>query len=196
MMQPENISPEIWNYVFIPVLIVLARIIDVTIGTLRIIFVSKGLKIAAPLLGFFEVLIWLLAIGQIMQNLTNPVNYIAYATGFAIGTYIGIAVEHKIAMGISLVRVITVKDAYLLIDHLRERGQTVTALDAEGNRGPVKVIFTVVKRRQLKTIIDTIKEFNPNAFYTIEDIGFAHRHVIQTPKERRRLLKFMGLKSK
>lgn len=196
MMQPENISPEIWNYAVIPLLIVAARIVDVTIGTLRIIFVSKGLKLAAPILGFFEVLIWLLAIGQIMQNLTNPVNYIAYATGFAIGTYIGIAVEHKIAMGISLVRVITVKDASLLIEHFREKGQAITVLDAEGTSGPVKVIFTIVKRRELKEIIEIIKEFNPRAFYTIEDIGFVHQSIIPSQREKRKILRMIGLKRK
>jgi len=189
----EFIAPEIWEYVVIPLLIVLARIVDVTIGTLRIIFVSKGMKVIAPILGFFEVLVWLLAIGQVLQNLTSPINYLAYATGFAIGTYIGIAVEHKIAMGISLVRVITVRDASDLIDHLREIGQTVTVLDAEGIRGPVKVLFTIIKRRELKMIIETIREFNPRAFYTIEDIGFVNQSMIPTPREKRRILRMIGL---
>ncbi len=79
-----------FTYIIIPLLICLARIIDVSLGTVRIILVSKGAKIIAPILGFFEVLIWLIAIGQVMQNLTNVMNYFAYAFGFAIGNYIGI----------------------------------------------------------------------------------------------------------
>jgi len=145
----EIFTPVIANWVIIPILICLARIIDVSIGTVRIIFVSKGMKYLAPLLGFFEVLIWLLAIGQIMQNLSNPLNYIAYATGFAMGNYVGIILENKIAMGIVSIRVITRLEASDLVNHLRERGLTVTSIDAEGNHGAVKVFFTIAKRKNL-----------------------------------------------
>ena len=192
----EHISPEIWNYLVIPLLIVIARIFDVTIGTLRIIFVSKGLKLLAPVLGFFEVLIWLLAIGQIMKNLTNPMNYFAYATGFALGTFFGIQVEHMLAMGISMIRVITNKDASKLVQHLRNNGQIVTSLDAEGNHGPVKVFFTIVKRKQQKAIVGEIKKFNPNAFYTIEDISYIHLGVIPSARHKRNLFKLLDLKRK
>lgn len=98
---------DIFSFVVIPILICLARIVDVTIGTLRIIFISKGLKYLAPVMGFFEVIIWLLAIGQIMQNLGNAINYIAYGLGFAIGNFVGITIENKISLGFVLVRIIT-----------------------------------------------------------------------------------------
>ena len=75
---------ELFKWVLLPLLIVIARVIDVSIGTIRIVFVSRGHKIIAPVLGFFEVLIWLLAIGQIMRNLSNFMCYIAYGTGFAL----------------------------------------------------------------------------------------------------------------
>ncbi|NQS97417.1 MAG: DUF2179 domain-containing protein [candidate division Zixibacteria bacterium] len=189
-------SPAIWNWIVIPFLIFVARIFDVTIGTLRIILVSKGVKLFAPMLGFFEVLIWLLAIGQIMQNLDNPINYFAYALGFAAGTYAGIVTENKIAMGVALIRVITIKEASKLVEHLREEGRMITVIDAEGNRGPVKVFFTIDKRKELKSIVKTIKQFNPNAFYTIEDINFVNQVMIPTKKHTRRLLKLHGLKRK
>ena len=88
-----------FSYIIVPILIVFAKIIDVSLGTIRIILVSKGKKFLAPLLGFIEVLIWILTIGQVMKNLTNPVNYIAYALGFSLGNYFGIIIENKLAIG-------------------------------------------------------------------------------------------------
>ncbi|MBC8204753.1 DUF2179 domain-containing protein [bacterium] len=186
----------VWSYIIIPFLIFSARIIDVTIGTVKIILISKGMKILPPLLGFFEVLIWLLAIGQIMQNLTNPVNYLAYALGFAIGTYVGIHVEAKLAMGISLVRVITSREGHELVKHLRENGNIITSINAQGNHGDVIVLFTVVKRKNLKDTINTIKKFNPNAFYTVEDVGFVSHGFSLSIRHRKRLWDRIGLKRK
>jgi len=189
-----NISPQIFESIVVPILIVLARVLDVSIGTLRIIFVSKGLKYLAPVLGFFEVLVWLIAIGQIMKNLTNPVNYIAYAFGFALGNFIGILIENKIAMGVSLIRVITAREASELIENLRNRGLTVTSIDAEGNRGSVKVFFTIVKRKELKKVISEINSYNPNAFFTIEDISFVNQKLLPMGRDKLSLFKFLTLK--
>jgi uncharacterized protein YebE (UPF0316 family) len=94
-MVESVISPEILTYVVLPVMIFFARICDVSLGTIRVIFISKGVKYLAPIIGFFEVIIWLLAIGQVMNNLTNFVAYIAYGAGFASGTYIGMIIEEK-----------------------------------------------------------------------------------------------------
>jgi uncharacterized protein YebE (UPF0316 family) len=99
----------VFAWVILPLLIFAARICDVTLGTLRIIFVSRGKKLLAPLLGFFEVSIWLLAISQIMQNLNNPVCFLAYAGGFAMGNFVGILIEDKLAMGILVIRIFLVK---------------------------------------------------------------------------------------
>jgi uncharacterized protein YebE (UPF0316 family) len=124
-----------------PVFIFLARICDVTIGTMRIIFVSRGMKMVAPVLGFFEVFIWIIAVGQIFQNLTNPLNYFAYAAGFATGNFVGMLVEERLAMGLALIRIITQRDATNLIDYLRTAGYGVTVIDAQGKMGPGKVLF-------------------------------------------------------
>lgn len=163
-------SQEIYTYFLIPLLITFARIVDVSLGTVRVILVTKGSKLAAPLLGFFEVIIWLLAIGQVMQNLTTFTNYIAYGLGFALGNYFGIIIEQKLALGIVAVRIITQFDASNLINHLKEMNYGITVLDAEGSNGPVSVIFTIIKRSNLTEIIPEIKKFNPNAFYSVEDI--------------------------
>ena len=94
-MDTSFFDSDLFSYVLMPLLIFLARICDVSIGTLRIIFVSKGKKNIAPILGFFEVLIWITAISKIMQNLDNYINYIAYAAGFATGNLIGMIIEEK-----------------------------------------------------------------------------------------------------
>ncbi len=165
-------SSHIVAMIVVPLLIVLSRIMDVSIGTLRIIFVSKGMKYVAPFLGFFEVLIWLVAISQIMQNLTNAVNYFAYALGFAIGNYVGIRIEERIALGNVVMRIITQKDAKSLITYLKNTDFKWTILDADGPEGPVNVLFTVLKRADLKDMVSIVKHYNPNAMYTVEDIRF------------------------
>ncbi len=169
----DIINSSYFTYIVIPLLICLARIMDVTLGTLRIILVSKGDKKIAPILGFFEVFIWLLAIGQVMNNLTNIVNYFAYALGFAIGNFIGILIEQKLAMGMVVVQVITRKDASDLINFLRVSDLGVTVVDAAGATGPVQIIFTVTKRSYLPYVLTNIQHFNPNAFYSVEDIRHA-----------------------
>lgn len=154
----------------LPGLIFLARICDVSIGTIRIIFVSRGFTLLAPLLGFFEVMIWLLAISQVMRHLTSPVHYIAYGLGFATGNFIGMQLEKRLAMGNQVIRVITRHEGTLLVGKLRGAGHFVTAVDAEGEEGPVKLIFLTAPRRDLPSIVANIKETNPNAVYTVEDV--------------------------
>ncbi|KPL07281.1 hypothetical protein AMJ86_04895 [bacterium SM23_57] len=189
-------TPEVWKWVVLPVLIFCARIIDVSIGTVRIVFIAKGMRVWAPVLGFFEVLIWLLAISQIMKNLTNPVTFVAFATGFAMGNYVGLMIEHKLAMGLALIRVITNRDAAELLQHLREKEFSVTDVAAEGNRGPVKVIFSIIKRKEIPGMVNVIQQYNPHAFYTIEDISFVSEGRLPSLRERKKLLDFIGLKRK
>jgi len=159
-----------FNYLVLPLLIFSARIIDVTLDTLRIIFISRGNKVVAPILGFFEVLIWLIAITRIMQNLDNWTTYIAYAAGFAVGNYVGLFFEEKLAIGIQVIRVITGKDSSELISNLRKNGFGATSVKAEGKSGPVDIIFLVVQRNVIKKAIEIINHINPKAFYSIEDV--------------------------
>ncbi len=173
----------------IPLLIFVARILDVSLGTLRIILVARSMRGMASILGFLEIVIWLLAIGQVMQNLNSIENYFAYAAGFAAGTYVGMTIERKLRIGTLLVRIVTKTTADALINHLTERGHRVTHVDAHGAREDVKVIFTVVKRSALNEIISIIQEFNPNAFYTVEDVRMAHQGLpIQASGQRLRHL--------
>lgn len=157
-------------YVVIPLLIFFSRVIDVSLDTIRIVFISKGNKILAPILGFFEVLIWLVAITRIMENLDNVIYYFAYAGGFATGNYIGLIIEERLALGLQMFRIITQKEAPSLIQSLTEKGYGITSVDANGKNGNVNVIFSVVKRSDSKKVIEIINHYNPNAFYSIEDI--------------------------
>lgn len=165
-----GISSEVLTYAILPLLIFLARIGDVSIATIRIIFVMSGKKVIAPILGFFESLIWLLAIGQIFSNIDNVWSYFAYAGGYATGTFVGMYIEEKLAIGRVVVRIITKLPADELITFFKENGFRYSSLDGQGNKGKVNVIFTVIKREDLKDMIFNIKHFNPNAFYTIEGV--------------------------
>lgn len=176
------IATELFAWVILPLLIFLARVLDVSMGTLRIIFVSKGLKYLAPIIGFFEVIIWLLAIRVIMQNLNNFMCYIAYGAGFAMGNYIGIFLEKRLAVGRAVLRVITRRDAAELIKTLRENGFGVTNVEAQGSDGNVNVLFMVIRRGDFETITDLIKKFNPKAFYTLEDVKFVSEGIFPNKK--------------
>ena len=169
-MEPSFFDSVWFIYGLLPFLIFASRIIDVTLDTLRIVFVSKGNKIVAPILGFFEVLIWLIAITRVMENLDNWTCYIAYAAGFAAGNYVGLRIEEKLAIGIQLVRIITHKESTKLIENLRENGFGTTSIEAEGKKGLVHVIYTVVQRVDIQTAVEIINQHNPKAFYSIEDV--------------------------
>ncbi|HUV41795.1 MAG TPA: DUF2179 domain-containing protein [Sedimentisphaerales bacterium] len=172
----------VYTWLIIPFLIFIARVADVSMGTVRVIFISRGFKYLAPVMGFFEILIWLLAIGQIMQNLTNPSCYIAYAAGFAVGNYIGIRIAEKLSLGVVLIRVITQKDALPLVEFLKSADYGVTCIDGHGRAAKVQVVFTIVPRREVKQVVDLIKKFSPNAFYSIEEVGFVEKGVFPVRK--------------
>lgn len=167
------IDSDLFNYIILPVLIFFARVTDVSIGTLRITYITRGKKRLAAILGFIEVLIWLIAIRQIFNNLNNFVCYLTYAGGFATGSYLGMWIEHKLAIGMQVVRIITRQDAHRLIEKLKADGYGVTVIDGEGVTGHVKIIFTVIQRKDLHEITAMIKRFNPKAFFSVEDVRMA-----------------------
>lgn len=165
-----NTDSAVFAWVILPLMIFLARISDQTIGTLRLIFLSKGQKFLAPFLGFFEVIIWLIAVSQIMKHLDNVLAYIAYGGGFAMGNYIGMVIEERLSIGNVLIRIIPKKDTSELIAYLRESNYGVTSVNAEGSKGKVDIVFTIIKRKDIENVVAIINKFNPNAFYTIEDV--------------------------
>lgn len=165
-----GISPQLFSYVVLPLLIFMARVTDVSLSTMRVMFIMNGARRWAPLLGFFEALIWLLAIGQIIQNISNAYSYLAYAGGYATGTYIGMRIEAKIAIGRMVVRVISKQDVSPLIDWLVGQGyryNTVEAIDHEGN---ANILFSVVPRSKLEAFLEAVRYFQPDAYYTVESV--------------------------
>ncbi len=168
---------DIYAFIILPLMIFTARILDVTIGTIRIILVAKGQKHIAPLLGFIEVLIWIIVIGQIMNNLDNWICYFAYAAGFATGNYVGMIIEEKLALGMVGLRLITASPATQLIDVLKENRFGLTYMNAQGSKAPVNILYITVPRKRLTNLINFINDYNPGAFYTIEDIRFVNKGV-------------------
>jgi uncharacterized protein YebE (UPF0316 family) len=184
METPFLTDAPMFTWVILPLLIFFARILDVSIGTLRLIFVSKGYKFYAPILGFFEVVIWLLAIGQIMQHLDNFLCYLAYGLGFATGNYIGIYLDEKLSLGTVLIRVVPKYDTTNLINHLRDQSFGASLVDIEGMSGKLKMIFTIVKRKDLQEVMGIIQEHNPHAFVTIEDVKTAREGYFRYSRKR------------
>jgi uncharacterized protein YebE (UPF0316 family) len=154
----------------LPVLVFFAELVVVTLFTLRIIFIARGKKILAPIVGFFEITIWLFAIGQVMQNLNDPLCFMGFAGGFTLGNYLGMLTEKWLALGTVVVRTITRRDASPLVQDLQEAHFGVTTLDAEGARGPVKMVFTVVRRKELDGVLEIVRRFDPQAFYSVDEI--------------------------
>lgn len=169
---------DLFNYIVLPIIIGLARIFDVTIGTLRIIFVSKGNKKVAPILGFIEVLAWIIVIGEIMKSANNFTCYLGYALGFATGNYIGMLIEEKLALGNLIIRIITDKNQRALKNAIVEAGFGMTVVPGYGAMGnPVDVIFMAIHRSDLERVIGLIKEKNPGAFYSIEELKYVSEGV-------------------
>lgn len=185
-MDPSFFQSPAFNLIVVPILIFLGRIADVTVGTMRIIFVSRGLRMLSVVAGFVEIMVWLLVLRQIMGNLDHWTYFVAYAAGFSAGNYIGITIERHLAIGHIIVRVITQKEAPGLERYLRNHDFMMTVLDARGDTGPVKVLFMVIKRKALGEVLRVIRKFHPLAYYTVEDLRYVSQRM-PDPVSRRSL---------
>jgi len=154
-MDIQFLNSPIFTWVVIPILIIL---------------VSKGSKLLAPVLGFFEVIIWLLAISQVMQHLSNVACYIAYGLGFATGNYVGVTIEEKLAIGLQAIRFITKDTVDILTMALRDEGYGATVIEAKGGKGKVNIIFSIVPRKNIDSVLTLAREIDPNVFVSVQDI--------------------------
>ncbi len=187
-----TLPPNVAQYLVIPFMIMLARICDVTIGTFRIILVSRGERLYASLAGFVEVFIWVIVVSQVMTNLGGWINYIAFAAGFAMGNYIGITLERRLAMGMVIMRVITNKPADELIDHLKQEYHGVTSIAARGVSGEVRLVLSVVKRKDIPFFLKIVKNYNPKAFVSVEDVRhLSETHLPPRTKSRKNVIRRM-----
>ena len=159
------------QYPFIlPFVIFLGRVFDVALGTLRIIFVSKGRRGIAPIIGFFEVFIWVIIISQILARANDMIAYISYAGGYATGTYIGMLIESKLAFGVLHYRIYTRLNGSELVQLFSKNGFGATLMKGQGSVGEVDVIETVISRQKMREMENLIREFDTDAFYVIEDV--------------------------
>ncbi|MDD5087087.1 MAG: DUF5698 domain-containing protein [Candidatus Nanoarchaeia archaeon] len=186
----EVFSNSFFVYFLIPLLILISRIIDVSLGTLRIILANKGIKLYSAVIAFFEVLIWLLVITTIIKNLDNVAAYIAYCLGYALGTYFGVCLDEKISFGYIKLRIITKKNLAKMIEDLRPTKYVFISNSVNSSHGKIKIINAFLERKYLKKVIKRVKDRDPNAFYTIEDL----KMIKEEPKEKRHF--FITNKSK
>jgi uncharacterized protein YebE (UPF0316 family) len=171
----NNIDWYAW--VVLPLIIFFARVCDVTLGTIRIIFISRGMRKYAPFLGFFEVLIWIVVIGQLVQHLSSVTAYIGYAAGFATGNFFGMWLEDRLAIGTYILRIMVSEDTSELFTKIHEAGFGVTQVDGYGSMGPVKLVYIVVKRKHVNLAMSIIHKCIPNAFITIEEVRSAEKGI-------------------
>jgi len=161
------------NIWILGILIFLARIIDVSVGTLRTISIIQGRTKIAFFLAFIETTVWLLVLSAVLPQVMNsPILGVFYALGFATGNVVGIMVEKRLAMGYTNFRVITTRFAKEITNSLREKGFAVTNFEGEGKDGKVTEIYVASDRKNLPTLVKIVKEIEPDAFYIAEQAGF------------------------
>jgi uncharacterized protein YebE (UPF0316 family) len=168
----------------LPLFIFVAEVCVVTITTLRTIFIARGMKYAAPPLGFVEVVTWLFAIGEVMKNLNDRRCSLAFAAGFTLGNFLGILIEQRLALGTVMVRAITMRNATDLVDRLRAAAFGATRVEAHGSTGPVQIVLTVVARKELDGVLDIIKSFDPQVFYSVDALKSAGAGVLRSSRRR------------
>ena len=162
---------------WLPIIIFFGRIFDVSLGTLRIIFVSKGERLKAPIIGFFEILIWVVIISQVFSRANDWITYLSYAAGYAAGNYVGILIEKRIAFGVILCRVYTNKSGSKLLKLFTLNGFGATMTHGTGSVNEVDIVETILERKHLKRVSKIVLEFDKDAFYVIEDIRTRSRGV-------------------
>ena len=179
----EVLSDIDWYvWVGLPLLIFLARVFDVTLGTLRIIFTSRGLRNLAPVLGFIETFVWIIAVSSLVKHAQNVAAYVGYASGFAMGTFVGMFLENKLAMGTVTFRAIIRRDTKELLKTLVDAGFGITVVDGEGSSGKVKIVYTTVKRQDLPAVIDIFHQIVPGAFLSVEEVRSTEQGVFPISK--------------
>lgn len=155
------------------IIIFCAKIIEVSISTIRLVFISKGERVKGAILGFVEIMIWLIVVSSVLNNITeDPIKMLTYAAAFALGNYIGVTIESKIAVGLASIQVVVnEKDGEVLADILREQGYGVTIIEGKGkNESIKKLLFIQLKRKKIPEAVKLIKLHNPEAYITVNDI--------------------------
>ena len=154
---------------FGPVLIYFLRITDVSMATVRTLLIVRNAKLWVPLIGFFEVSIWVLAVSAVVQNLTSPWHIIGYAGGFATGNLVGMHIEERLALGLATVRTMVKTGGAELAASLRGSGFGVTEMPARGRDGDVEVLYSVIPRRQIGKYVHAVDRAAPDSFVVVDE---------------------------
>jgi len=176
---------QVYQYITLPLIIFFARICDVSLGTLRIVFVSKGKKNIAPFLGFFELLIWIVVISELFKTADSIMCYFAYAGGYAAGNFIGMNIEERIALGTQQIQVFTSKEIAPLQKNLNDAGFGTTVVEGDGSAGKTKILYTVINRKTFSKAEKILRDFDPLIFYVIEDVRLVKSGIFPTAMHNR-----------
>ena len=152
-----------------PLFIFLFRIVDVSCDTMRVILAVRGRGVIAAILGFFQALIWIFAVGTAIQHLDSLPHVLGYSAGFAAGTFVGITIEQAVAMGLATVRIVSPHGGVEIANALRERGYGATEFPGFGREGKVEIVNTVVHRNQVDDVVKVVEKWDPQAFVTVEE---------------------------
>src|SRR5690606_23569442 len=163
-----------------PLIISGLRIVDVSLSTLRILLSMRNQRTLVPLLGFFEVLVWIFAVGNAIRHLDSIAHVLGYAGGFAAGSLVGVWLEGRLAFGLGTMRIISRRADGVLASRLRALGCGVTEFTGQGREGPVEVIYTVMMRRRLPAVLAEVEKVDPDAFITVEEPRHIRRGWMQS----------------
>jgi uncharacterized protein YebE (UPF0316 family) len=163
-------------------IIFLLRLTDVSMGTIRTIFITRGQKIFAALLGFVEICIWVMAISRVLGHLDNVWSVVGYSGGFAAGTLIGMAVEERLALGYADMHIISSRKGGEIAQALRKAGYGVTLTIGHGQNGQVTVLNAVVRRKNVQGALEVITSVDPDAFVAVEEARYIRRGYIRPGK--------------
>jgi uncharacterized protein YebE (UPF0316 family) len=152
-----------------PLIIFGLRIIDVSMSTVRILLAVRGHRYIVPFIGFFEVMIWVVAVGNAIRFLDSPLHLLGYAGGFATGSVVGLLFEERLAIGYATIRIVSRHAGVELSDALRSLGFGVTEFAGQGRDGPVEVAYTVCQRRDIQRVISEVERWDRQAFITVEE---------------------------
>ncbi len=168
-----------------PLLIFVLRIFDVSLSTMRILLSVRNQRVMVPVIGFFEVLIWIFAVGSAIRNLESVWHVLGYAGGFAMGNIVGLWIEGKLAIGLATLRIISRAGGVELAESLRDQGYGVTEFFGQGREGRVEIVYTAVARREIPRVLDEVTRWDPDAFVTVEEPREIRRGWMQsTPRLR------------
>lgn len=172
----------IWIMIGSALLIFCLRLVDVSLGTMRMIMIGRGRRKIAPLLGFVEVTIWVVAISQVIANLDNIFNILGYSGGFAAGTLVGMWIEDKLALGHVGISIISTTQGPKIVRQLRQADYGVTELIGNGRSGMVDLITTIVSRKDVKAVFQLVNQIDPKSFIAIDDMKDVKRGYMHVAK--------------